>query len=166
MTRRHSKASAKGKPGSRWWAERASPLSILRSRSSGLGPLETKLLEFLWAQAHAVTVREVQIALPELAYTTIMTTLDRLYRKGLLLRYKDERAFTYRPRCTRDELLSELVSRHVTDLLAASQQSTVVLSRLVRVVAGTDAALLDELDALLQAERLRLGLKSSESDKP
>jgi predicted transcriptional regulator len=136
---------------------------VLKSRSSGLGPLETKLLEFLWVQPHAVTVREVQMALPELAYTTIMTTLDRLHRKTLLERYKDERAFTYRPRCTRDELLSELVSRHVTDLLGASQESTVVLSRFVHVVGGSDAALLDELDSLVQAERRRLGRKANES---
>jgi predicted transcriptional regulator len=137
----------------------ASRLEVLHARSSGLGPLETKLLEVLWAQAHAVTVRDVQIALPELAYTTIMTTLDRLYRKGLLLRHKDERAYAYQARCTRDELLSELVSRHLSDLLGASRESTIVLSRLVRVVGGTDAALLDELDALLQAERLRLRLE-------
>jgi predicted transcriptional regulator len=134
----------------------ASGPEVLRARSSGLGPLETKLLEFLWAQAHAVTVRDAQIALPELAYTTIMTTLDRLHRKGLLVRHKDDRAFAYRPRCTRDEMLSELASGHLTDLLRASQRSTIVLSRLVRAVGGTDAALLDELDALLQAERLRL----------
>jgi len=137
----------------------ASPPEMLRARSSGLGPLETELLEFLWAQVHAVTVRDVQIALPELAYTTIMTTLDRLYRKGLLLRRKDDRAFAYQPRCTRDELLSELASRHLTDLLRASQQSTMLLSRLVSAVGGTDAALLDELDALVRAERLRLRLK-------
>jgi predicted transcriptional regulator len=138
---------------------KASRPEVLRARSSGLGPLETKLLEFLWVQAHAVTVRDVQAALPELAYTTIMTTLDRLYRKGLLVRHKGDRAFAYQPRCSRDELLSELVSRHLTDLLGASQESTIVLSRLVRVVGGTDAALLDELDALLQAERQRLRLK-------
>ena len=132
---------------------------MLRARRSGLGPLERNLLEFLWVQARAATVREVQAALPELAYTTIMTTLDRLYRKGLLLRHKDRRAFVYQPRWTRDELLCEAVSRHLTHLLAASQESTMFLSGLVRVVGGTDAALLEELDALLQAERLRLGLK-------
>lgn len=130
-----------------------------RARSSGLGPLETKLLEILWAQEQALTVREVQLALPDLAYTTVMTTLDRLYRKGLLVRHKDGRAFAYEPRCTRDQLLSELVSGHVTDLLGASKESTVILSTLVRAVGGADAALLDELDVLLQAERQRLGLK-------
>lgn len=127
-----------------------------RSRSSGLGPLETRLLELLWIQARAVTVRSMRLALPQFAYTTILTTLERLYRKGLLLRHRNGRAFAYEPRCTRDELLSELISGHVTDLLGASQQGTAILSTLVRVVGGTDAALLDELDALVQAERLRL----------
>lgn len=84
-----------------------------------------------------------------------MTTLDRLYRKRLLLRHRDGRAFTYEPRCSRDELLSELVSRHVVDLLGGSGRSAVVLSTLVRAVRDTDAALLDQLDALVQAERGR-----------
>ncbi len=85
-----------------------------------------------------------------------MTTLDRLYRKGLLLRHKDGRAFAYVPRYTRAELLSELISGHVADLLGATQEGTVLLSTLVRAVGRTDVALLDELDALVQAERLRL----------
>lgn len=126
----------------------------LRSRS-GLGPLETRLLELLWADPRRTTVRELQRACPALAYTTVMTTLDRLYRKGLLLRCRDGRAFAYEPRCSRDELLSELVSGHVTDLLGASEQCTVILSTLVRAVRDTDAALLDQLDALVRAERRR-----------
>ena len=123
---------------------------------SVLGPLETRLLELLWAQRRPATVRHIRRALPELAYTTIMTTLDRLYRKGLLLRDKDGRAFAYAPRYTRAELLSEMISAHVADLLAAAEEGTVLLSTLVRAVGRTDAALLDELDTLVQAERLRL----------
>ena len=123
---------------------------------SVLGPLETRLLDLLWAQRRPATVRQIQRALPELAYTTIMTTLDRLYRKGLLLRDKDGRAFAYAPRYTRAELLSELICGHVADLLGAAEEGTLLLSTLVRAVGRTDAALLDELDALVQAERLRL----------
>jgi predicted transcriptional regulator len=130
-------------------------------RIRGLGPLETRLLEVLWAQASPGTVRHVQLALPELAYTTIMTTLDRMYRKGVLLRRKDGRAFVYEPRCSRDELLGELMSGHVADLLGASEESTLILSTLVRAVSRTDAALLDELEALVRAERLRLEAKDS-----
>jgi predicted transcriptional regulator len=121
-----------------------------------LGPLETRILELLWAQPGAVTVRDVQLALPELAYTTLMTTLDRLYRKGVLLRQKDGRAFAYEPRCTRAELLGELVSSHVTELLGDSGGSTAILSTFVRAVSRADAALLDELEALVQAERQRI----------
>jgi predicted transcriptional regulator len=125
-------------------------------RGSGLGPLETRLLELLWSEKCALTVRQLHLAFPDLAYTTVMTTLDRLYRKGLLRRYEYGRAFAYEPRCARDRLLSELISGHVTDLLGVSSESTVVLSTLVRAVGRTDAALLDELDALVQVERARL----------
>jgi predicted transcriptional regulator len=128
----------------------------LRTGGYGLGPLETRLLELLWARRRAATVRHIQRAMPELAYTTIMTTLDRLYRKGLLRRARDGRAFAYAARYTRAELLSELISGHVVDLLGAAEEGTLLLSTLVRAVGRTDAALLDELDALVQAERLRL----------
>jgi predicted transcriptional regulator len=123
----------------------------------GLGPLEAEVLEHLWNRGRALTVRHVQLAFPALAYTTLMTTLDRLYRKGLLERRRRGRAFDYEPRLTRAELVGELVSGHVTDLLAAAGASTAVLSTLVRAVGRRDAALLDELDALVQAERTRLG---------
>jgi predicted transcriptional regulator len=122
----------------------------------GLGPLETRVLEVLWDEGRAVTVRHVSDAFPQLAYTTLMTTLDRLYRKGLLLRRQRGRAFVYQPRCSREELLGELVSGHVTDLLGGAGASTAILSTLVRAVGRADAALLDELDALVQAERTRL----------
>lgn len=130
--------------------------TVLAAGRFGLGPLETKVLELLWRQPHAVTVRHVTLAFAGLAYTTLMTTLDRLYRKGLLLRRRRGRAFAYEPRCSPDELLGELVSGHVADLLGASGASTTILSTLVRTVGRTDAALLDELDALVRAERVRL----------
>jgi len=123
---------------------------------SALGPLETRVLELLWEQQRMFTVRQVQATFPDLAYTTLMTTLDRLYRKGILIRRRRGRAFTYEPRCSRQELLSELVSDHVTDLLGTSVVNTAILSTLVRAVSRADAALLDELDALVQAERRRL----------
>lgn len=134
---------------------RNDPGSKVLRRRAGLGPLEARLLELLWIQPGATTVRELHRACPGLAYTTIMTTLDRMFRKQLLLRYRDGRAFTYAPRCSRDELLSELMSGHVADLLEAAQRSSVILSTLVRAVRDSDAALLDELDALVQAERRR-----------
>ena len=126
-----------------------------------MGPLEAKVLDLLWSQDRAVTVRRVHLAFPELAYTTLMTTLDRLYRKGILVRRLRGRAFAYEPRCSRDELLSKRLSNDVTDLLAASGTSTAILSTLVRAVGRKDVALLDELDVLIEAERTRLKREDS-----
>ena len=136
---------------------------IFSTDRAGVGPLESKVLNVLWGQARAVTVRHVHLAFPELAYTTLMTTLDRLYRKGILLRRRRGRAFAYEPRCSRDELLSKRLSGHVTDLLAASGASTAILSTLVRAVGRKDVALLDELDVLIEAERTRLKNEAPES---
>lgn len=126
---------------------------------SELGPLETKVLELLWGKGRALTVRHALPAFPGLAYTTLMTTLDRLYRKGLLIRRRRGRAFCYEPRWSRDQLLRERISGQVTDLLAARGASTAILSTLVQCVGRQDVALLDELEALVQAERLRLQME-------
>ena len=121
-----------------------------------LGPLELKVLEVLWERNRATTVRNVQPSFPRLAYTTLMTTLDRLYRKGVLRRFRLGRAFGYEPRCSRDQLFGRMVSGRVTELLAACGDSTVLLSTLVEAVGHADADLLDELEALVRAERERL----------
>jgi predicted transcriptional regulator len=128
----------------------------ISERPSGFGPLETRVLELLWGKGRAATVRHLLPAFPELAYTTLMTTLDRLYRKGVLVRCRLGRAFAYEPRCSREQMLNELVSGQVANLLAASTARTAILSTLVHCVGRKDAALLDELDALVQAERTRL----------
>ena len=139
------------------------PAGIARNAAligrSGLGPLETKVLDYLWDQRRALTVRQAQLNFPELAYTTLMTTLDRLFRKRLLVCRRLARAFTYEPRYSRHELLSEMVSGQVADLLRASGTTTAVLSTLVRAVGRRDAALLNELDSLVQAECTRLKRK-------
>ncbi len=120
------------------------------------GPLELKVLEVLWERNRAATVRNVQPSFPRLAYTTLMTTLDRLYRKGVLRRFRLGRAFGYEPRCSRDQLFGRMVSGRVTELLAACGDSTVLLSTLVEAVGQADAELLNELEALVRAERDRL----------
>jgi predicted transcriptional regulator len=141
------------KPRLHW---RLAATEALSAQRVGLGSLETRVLEFLWGQDSAATVRHVHQTFPELAYTTLMTTLDRLYRKGVLLRGQRGRAFAYAPRYSRDELLGELVSGHVTDLLASAGARTAILCTLIQAVSRRDAALLDELEALVQAERARL----------
>ena len=65
------------------------------------------MLEALWTRGDA-TVRElVNDHCEGLAYTTLMTTLDRLFKKGLLTRKEEGRAFRYAPRFSREELHQE-----------------------------------------------------------
>jgi predicted transcriptional regulator len=69
-------------------------------------PLELACLKALWSLGEG-NVRAVQQAIGEtrpLAYTTIMTVLDRLVRKGKLTRRKVSRAFVYQPAASRDSM--------------------------------------------------------------
>jgi len=68
-----------------------------------LGRLEFRLMQILWSRGES-NVRDVvqQLDRP-LAYTTVMTTLDRLYKKGLLDRRMPDRAFLYSARFSYQE---------------------------------------------------------------
>jgi len=85
--------------------------------TSVFGALELRVLEALWQQHGDVSVRDLCTHFPSAAYTTLMTTLDRLYRKGFLNRVKVGRAFAYRPRYRREELASGIAASALTSLL-------------------------------------------------
>jgi len=74
-----------------------------RGNPPALGPLEIAVMEILWVQGESNVHDVVEKLGRPLAYTTVMTTLDRLYKKGLLSRHKSERAFLYSTRQTRLE---------------------------------------------------------------
>ena len=86
--------------------------------ASIFGPLEIRVLEALWDRGtRRRAVSDLQPQFPGVAYTTLMTTLDRLFRKGTLSRDKHGRAFLYQPRATQDELISELAGSALATLL-------------------------------------------------
>jgi len=127
-----------------------------RSSSRQLGPLEQRMLEGLWARGSA-TVRElVAGAYRDLAYTTVMTTLDRLFKKGLLTRSEEGRAFRYAPRFSREELHRELAGHAFRQLLDASPSSSLPLSFLVEILGERDEQLLDDLRKLVERKRREL----------
>lgn len=128
-----------------------------------LGPLERELLEWLWTRGDAATVRDACAAFAPHAYTTLMTTLDRLHRKEVLERHRRGRAFAYRPRWSRTQWISERASREFGDLLASGAGREAILSHFVNAVGRQDARMLDELDSLVQAERQRL--RGAEEDE-
>jgi len=127
-----------------------------RASSSQLGPLEERLLEVLWQRGNA-TVRDlVDGPCHDLAYTTVMTTLDRLHKKSLLSRQAEGRAFRYTPRFTREELQREVAAEAFRQLLDASPSSSLPLSYLVEIVTERDAQLLDDLRRLVETKRREL----------
>ena len=119
-----------------------------------LGPLEWRVLEALWGRTASVSVRDLMADFPDTAYTTLMTTLDRLHRKQLLLRTKLGRAFVYQTRLSRVEFESERAADAFRQAVAQSQGSLAPLvSCLVEAVGDRDLELLDELEALIAARR-------------
>ncbi|MFZ0731630.1 MAG: BlaI/MecI/CopY family transcriptional regulator [Candidatus Sulfotelmatobacter sp.] len=133
-----------------------------RTSSSELGPLEERLLEALWKRGNG-TVRELMDeCCHELAYTTVMTTLDRLFKKNLLSREGEGRAFRYMPRFTREELHREAIGEALRQLLSASPASSLPLSYFVEIVTERDAQLLDQLQQVVEAKRCEL--RAAEAD--
>jgi predicted transcriptional regulator len=77
-----------------------------------LGELETEIMRRLWRRGTAATVRELVDELQqdrEIAYTTVMTVLDNLRKKGWLRRELDGRAYRYEPVSSGDEYSAELM---------------------------------------------------------
>jgi len=126
-------------------------------RPMQLGPLEQRLLDYLWRHRSPVTVREAHAALGgELAYTTVMTTLDRLFKKGLLDREPEGRAFRYAPRATREAFGASQLRTLLTRFFGRGAEPKALLSSLVDAVGEHDRALLPELERLIrEKERAR-----------
>ena len=77
-----------------------------------LGDLERAVMDHLWSTPEPQTVRQVHEALSarrDLAYTTVMTVLQRLAKKNLVSQIRDDRAHRYAPVHGRDELVAGLM---------------------------------------------------------
>ena len=118
-----------------------------------LGPFEQQVLQQLWSHGNA-TVRElIADGTIRQAYTTVMTTVDRLYKKGLLDRIAEGRAFRYTPRHSPEELQRVTALESIMQLLGSGEASALPLSYLVEALSSHDAQLLDELQLLVERKR-------------
>ena len=114
---------------------------------AGLGELERAVMDHLWSTSEPQTVRQVHEALAthrELAYTTVMTVLQRLAKKHLVIQQRDDRAHRYLPVTKREEL----VACPMVDALAQAPESGGRAAALVHFVGQVNA---DEADALREA---------------
>jgi predicted transcriptional regulator len=84
-----------------------------------------------------------------------MTTMDRLFRKGLLTRRKAGRAFAYQAAASRAEIEGAVAAELVQSLLQTEHEPLPILSTLVDAVSDRDRALLDELERLIRDKRRR-----------
>ena len=133
-----------------FWGFKSSHEMLERS----LGDLERDVMAIVWAHGET-TVREACERLgSSVAYTTVMTTMDRLFKKRLLDRRKLGRAFVYRAAATKRELEGAVAVELMQSLLDRDGSGTLpVLSSLVDAVSDRDRALLDDLERLIREKR-------------
>jgi predicted transcriptional regulator len=117
------------------------------AKMARLGELEQVVMDHLWSAPEPQTVRQVHEALCEkrdLAYTTVMTVLQRLAKKNLVVQHRDDRAHRYAPTHGRDELVAGLM----VDALQQASDSGIRQAALVHFVERVGA---DEAAALRRA---------------
>lgn len=140
MQRIHPKITVRGfKPGA-------------RGAGHVLGDLEAAVMEVLW-RAPGQTVNEVEEHLRQRrgsAHTTVLTTLDRLHRKGYLLREKEGKAFVYTPRYTREEFERRMAQEVLGALIGQSAETA--LSTFVDLI-GNDPGALEQLEQKIREKR-------------
>jgi len=116
-------------------------------------PLELLCLKALWSleEGNVKAVREVVAQTRPLAYTTIMTVLDRLVRKGKLARRKVGRAFVYSPQTSRDAMRHTAVRELVDGFFDGSEAALLAFLRepAAQAPAPARAEVEDRIDTVL-----------------
>jgi predicted transcriptional regulator len=119
-----------------------------------LGQREREIMAILCGQGSGSVQQVSERLSSELAYTTVMTTLDRLFKKGFLRRRKQDRAYIYSPTLTAREIeghrATGLVRRFFSD---SEEQPEILVSCLVDAVHRYDTRLLDQLESKIRAAR-------------
>src|SRR5581483_7456385 len=119
-------------------------------------------MEVVWARGESSVHQVAEHLDRPLAYTTVMTTLDRLFKKELLDRRKLDRAFLYTAKMTRGEWEQMRAGHLLNGLLAGRETSReLLISSLVDVVGQHDIALLDELERKIKLKRRELERKEN-----
>lgn len=134
-------------------------------RALVLGRLEALVMDCLWQSEGDMSVRDVAASLNgPWAYTTLMTTLDRLFKKKLASREPRGRAFAYRARLSRTDLGVQALKTAVSDIDGGTETRELALAALVDALESHDPVLLDSLDRLVRERRkaLRRARKAEE----
>ncbi|GAA0266297.1 BlaI/MecI/CopY family transcriptional regulator [Streptomyces polychromogenes] len=117
-----------------------------------LGELEAEIMDRVWQWERPASVREIVDDINrgrQVAYTTVMTVADILYRKGWLSREKSGRAWMYQAVRSREEYTAALMQ----DALGDSQDRRATLLRFVERMSHEDVEALDEALRAARCER-------------
>ncbi|WP_432535498.1 BlaI/MecI/CopY family transcriptional regulator [Kineococcus arenarius] len=118
-----------------------------------LGELERDVMDRLWSAGTPLTVREVHEQLAahrKIAYTTVMTVLDRLAKKGVVRQQREGRAFRYSPAASREQMVAGLMLDALGDVEAVDTRQAALVHFVGGVSPAEAAALREALDALSQ----------------
>ena len=110
----------------------------------GFGELESVIMHRVWDHGGPVTVRELFDQLQQervIAYTTVMTTMDNLHRKGWLARVKEGKAYRYTATASREEYSARLMR----EALDGGGDTQAVLSHFVAQMDGEESELLRDV---------------------
>lgn len=105
----------------------------------GFGDLEAVVMERVWSADDPVTVRDVfadLVTQREIAYTTVMSTMDNLHRKGWLNRTREGKAYSYRPAMTREQRSANLMR----DAFQSGGDTHLVLNFFLEQMSGEESA--------------------------
>jgi predicted transcriptional regulator len=126
------------------------------AKQTRLGDLERAVMDHLWSAPHSQTVRQVHEALSErrdLAYTTVMTVLQRLAKKNLVSQIRDDRAHRYAPVHGRDELVAGLMVDALDQAADTGDRQAALVHFVERVGPDEAEALRRALDELESSHR-------------
>jgi predicted transcriptional regulator len=107
----------------------------------GFGDLETVIMHMVWDHDTPVTVRELFDQLKQeraIAYTTVMSTMDNLHRKGWLERVKEGKAYRYTATASREEYSARLMR----EALDGGGNTEMVLSHFIAQMGGAESEVL------------------------
>lgn len=129
-----------------------------------LGDLEKQVLQYLWSvpeadakQAHSTLTKSRGGTL-----NTIQSTLDRLFKKGLLSREKRGHAYQYRARLGREKLMARLIQDVTCDFLGKGEHS--LIAAFSSISAELDDEKLTQLEELIQLQRQLRSQENSDAD--
>ena len=122
----------------------------------GFGDLEAVVMDRLWQRDGVTTVRDVfedMLRDREIAYTTVMSTMDNLHTKGWLLRERDGKAYRYWPRMSREQYGAALMR----EALDAGGRSDRVLAHFLEQISAEDSVALRKVLRRVGSKRVSPG---------